>query len=115
MRINVRLLGRERALSCEAWIGSKVVNQSKVKKRLPSDFRILRALLHIFVDVSCFVQPWSIQRLDSVVVKITKFQHGFILSIRMVKRCLKIIECQILVNTELSIRISRMLNIHGKV
>lgn len=115
MRIDVRLLSRERALSSEARIGSKVVNQSKVKQSLPSDFRILRALLHIFVDVSCFVQSGSIQRLDSVIVKIAKLKHGLILRIRMVKRWLEIIESQILINTKWTFGIPRMLNVHGKV
>ena len=80
------------------WSRSKVIDKSQVKQGLSSQFRVIAILFNIFVNMCRFREGLFIQWLEAVIIEVSKFQHGFVLGIRMVSTLFEIIECQPFIN-----------------
>ena len=75
-----------------------MIDKPQVEQRLPSEFRVIAILFNIFVNMRRFGERLFIQRLEAIIIEVPKFQHGFVLGIRMICTLFEIIECQPFIN-----------------
>lgn len=75
-----------------------MIDEPQVEQSLPSEFRVIAILFNIFVNMCRFGKRLFIQRLEAIIIEVSKFQHGFVLGISMVSTLFEIIEGQPFIN-----------------
>ena len=94
------------------FLKAKMINHTKIKKCLTFQFRVVSILFNPFVDLSCFHWLFSKQWLKTIIVEITKFEHGLRFCIVMMNAHFKVVVSQILVEVEESLVVGY---IHSKI